>query len=151
VHVCYVTSFVSDSLQPFGSLSMGFSRQECCSGLPCHPLGDLPDPGINFKKSFLGQSLKINLFIRPPSICLSPEAPLGNDNIDNLIFNLVMERITVWRGSFWKTEGNSSTLSLRCYFLVFDIFQRINIFENNWKIFSQMTTEIPVTNNYFKQ
>jgi len=27
-------------------LSMGFSRQEYCSGLPCHPPGDLPDPGI---------------------------------------------------------------------------------------------------------
>ena len=27
-------------------MSMGFSRQEYCSGLPCHPLGDLPDPGI---------------------------------------------------------------------------------------------------------
>ena len=25
---------------------MGFSRQECCSGLPCPPPGDLPDPGI---------------------------------------------------------------------------------------------------------
>ena len=27
-------------------LSMGFSRQEYWSGLPCLPLGDLPDPGI---------------------------------------------------------------------------------------------------------
>ena len=27
-------------------LSMGFSRQECCSGLPFPPPGDLPDPGI---------------------------------------------------------------------------------------------------------
>ena len=26
-------------------LSMGFSRQESWSGLPCHPLGDLPNPG----------------------------------------------------------------------------------------------------------
>jgi len=25
---------------------MGFSRQEYWSGLPCPPLGDLPDPGI---------------------------------------------------------------------------------------------------------
>ena len=28
-------------------LSMGFSRQECWSGLPCPPLGHLPDPGSN--------------------------------------------------------------------------------------------------------
>ena len=27
-------------------LSMGFSRQEYWSGLPCPSLGDLPDPGI---------------------------------------------------------------------------------------------------------
>ena len=27
-------------------LSMGFSRQEYWSGLPCPPLGDLPSPGI---------------------------------------------------------------------------------------------------------
>ena len=30
-------------------LSMGFSRQEHCSGLPCPPPGDLPDPGIKPK------------------------------------------------------------------------------------------------------
>ena len=28
------------------ALSMGFSRQEDWSGLPCPPPGDLPDPGI---------------------------------------------------------------------------------------------------------
>ena len=27
-------------------LSMGFSRQEYWSGLPCPPVGDLPDPGM---------------------------------------------------------------------------------------------------------
>ena len=27
-------------------LSMGVSRQECWNGLPCSPLGDLADPGI---------------------------------------------------------------------------------------------------------
>ena len=27
-------------------LSIGFPRQEYWSGLPCPPLGDLPDPGI---------------------------------------------------------------------------------------------------------
>ena len=29
------------------SLSMGFSRQEYWSGLPCSPLADLPDPGVD--------------------------------------------------------------------------------------------------------
>ena len=31
---------------PPGSSSMGFSRQEYLSGLPCPSLGDLPNPGI---------------------------------------------------------------------------------------------------------
>ena len=34
-------------------LSMGFSRQEYWSGLPCLPPGDLPDPGIQHLLSFL--------------------------------------------------------------------------------------------------
>ena len=29
-----------------GSLSMGFSRKEYWSGLPCPPPGNLPDPGV---------------------------------------------------------------------------------------------------------
>ena len=45
-------SVVSESLGPpwtaplLAPLSMGFSRQEYCSGLPCPPPGGLPDPGI---------------------------------------------------------------------------------------------------------
>ncbi|CAI9180095.1 unnamed protein product [Rangifer tarandus platyrhynchus] len=45
-------SVVSDSLRPHGLLarqdpqSVGFSRQECWSGLPFPPPGDLPDPRI---------------------------------------------------------------------------------------------------------
>ena len=30
-------------------LSMGSSRQEYCSGLPCPPPGDLPEPGIELR------------------------------------------------------------------------------------------------------
>ena len=30
-------------------LSMGFSRQECWSGLPFPPPGDLPNPGMELK------------------------------------------------------------------------------------------------------
>ena len=45
-------SVTSNSLSPHGlvahqaSLSMGFSRQEYWSGLPCHSPGDLPNLGI---------------------------------------------------------------------------------------------------------
>ena len=52
IHVCSVTqSCMSDSATPWtvahlAPLSMGFSRQEYCSGLPFLPPEDLPDPGI---------------------------------------------------------------------------------------------------------
>ena len=43
-------------------LSMDFSRQECWSGLPCPPPGDLPHPGI--KSAFLkSPALAGRLFI----------------------------------------------------------------------------------------
>ena len=48
---CYVPSVVSDSatlktVPHQVPLSMGFSRQECWSGLLCPPPGDLSNPGI---------------------------------------------------------------------------------------------------------
>ena len=39
----FVTLFTIARQPP---LSMGFSRQEYCSKLPCPPLGDLPNPGV---------------------------------------------------------------------------------------------------------
>ena len=39
----FVTSWTVAHQTP---LSMGFSRQDYWSGLPCPLLGDLPDPGI---------------------------------------------------------------------------------------------------------
>ena len=45
---CQVASVMSDSVPPAcqALLSVGFSRQEYCSGLLCCPPGDLPDSGI---------------------------------------------------------------------------------------------------------
>ena len=54
MHVCFYFNTVSAVLSCFSrvacqaSLSMGFSRQEYWSGLPCPPPGDLPDPDIEF-------------------------------------------------------------------------------------------------------
>ena len=53
-HVCCAKSLPScltlcdpmDYIALQAPLSMGFSRQECWSGLPCAPPGNLPDPGI---------------------------------------------------------------------------------------------------------
>ena len=42
-------------------LSMGFSRQEYCSGLPCLPLGDLSDPGMELR-SLMSHALAAGLF-----------------------------------------------------------------------------------------
>jgi len=53
-------SCISDSLWPHGlyvahqaPLSMGFSRQKYCSGLPFPSPGDLPDTGIKFRSPAL--------------------------------------------------------------------------------------------------
>ena len=43
-------------------LSMGFSRQEYWSGLPCPPPGDLPDPGIE-PESLSSPALEGGFFI----------------------------------------------------------------------------------------
>ena len=49
---CWGASVMSSSLQSHGLrptrllCSWRFSRQEYCSGLPCPPPGDLPNPGI---------------------------------------------------------------------------------------------------------
>ena len=40
-------------------LSVGFSRQEHCSGLPCPPPGDLPDPGIKLSPTLAGRFLPL--------------------------------------------------------------------------------------------
>ena len=52
MHVCILShSVVSDSVMPWtvarqAPVSMGFSRQENWSGLPCPPPGDLPNPAM---------------------------------------------------------------------------------------------------------
>ena len=52
MHACHVTSVVSVSVTlrtvaHQSPLSVGFSRQEYCSGLTYPPPGDLPDQGLN--------------------------------------------------------------------------------------------------------
>ena len=53
VHACMLSHFSCVQLcatlwtvAQQAPLSIGFSRQEYWSGLPCPPPGDLPDPGI---------------------------------------------------------------------------------------------------------
>ena len=58
---------MSGSLQPWtvacqASLSMGFSRQEYWSELPCPPPGDIPEPGIE-PASLMSPALAGKFFI----------------------------------------------------------------------------------------
>ena len=72
VGACQVASFVSNSLQPYGSsplqttLSMGFSWQEYWSALLCPPPGDLPEQGIetvSLMSPVLADELGIPLYL----------------------------------------------------------------------------------------
>ena len=61
-------------------LSMGFSRQEYWSGLPCPPPGDLPDPGIELTSCASPTLQMCSLPTEPPwkptlRICF-PKQPL---------------------------------------------------------------------------
>ena len=62
---------MSNSVRPYGlqsakvPLSMGFSRHECWSGLPCPPLRDLPNPGVKFK-SLMSPALAGGFLITVP-------------------------------------------------------------------------------------
>ena len=42
---------------PPACLSMGFSKQECWSGLPCPPPGNLPNPRIPWRRAWQGWNL----------------------------------------------------------------------------------------------
>ena len=57
-------------------LSMGFSRQEYWSGLPCPPPGDLPDPGIE-PTSLMSPALAGGFF----TSSVTWEAQAGTDTV----------------------------------------------------------------------
>ena len=64
--MCYVLSHVCLFVTPWtvalqAPLSMGVSRQEYWSGLPCPPPADLPDPGIELM-SFTSPALAGSFF-----------------------------------------------------------------------------------------
>ena len=54
-------------------LSMGFSRQEYWSGLPCPPQGDLPNLGIEPASFISPASLLLVLLGKPELECLGPD------------------------------------------------------------------------------
>ena len=104
-------SVVSDSLWPRGArqapLSMGFSRQEYWSGLPCPPPGDIPNPGIEPRSPTL-------------QVDSLPTEPPGKPSISILIvywssysFNCLSQTRRVQKKKAW-IELNSLIFWLHC-------------------------------------
>ena len=61
-HFSHIWLFVTPwTIAHQAPLSMGFSRQEYWSGLPCPPLGDLSDPGIK-PTSLMSPVLTVGFF-----------------------------------------------------------------------------------------
>ena len=71
---------------------MGFSRQEDCSGLPCPPLGGLPDPGIDpwlmDLKSFVVVQGEIQVFLAPDQGCFGHDHPSGGLRLNAVVSGL---------------------------------------------------------------
>ena len=87
------------------SLSMGFSRQEYWSGLPCPPPGDLPDPGIE----------PVSLALQADSLPLSHwRSPF---NVYSILFwyTYAGAMLRSWMG-FWTCF--SARLGHKMYFLL---------------------------------
>ena len=79
------------------ALSMGFSRQEDWSGLPCPPPGDLPNPGIKHS------SPKLQVYSLPAE-------PQGNPN------NIGMGSLSLLQWIFPTQESNWDLLHCRQIF-----------------------------------
>ena len=80
---------MSDSLQPYrlvacqAPLAMGFFRQEYWSGLPCSPLGDLPDLRIKPVSPAAPELQGDSLLLSPGEV---HSAVLESSNKQNLNF-----------------------------------------------------------------
>ena len=78
-HFSHVWHFVTlQTVAHKASLSMGFSRQEYWSGLPCPPPGDLPDPGIE-PGSLMSPAFACGFF----TTSASWEAPRSREGLEN--------------------------------------------------------------------
>ena len=72
------------------TLSMGFSRQEYWSELPCPPPGDLPDPRIESRSPVLQvDSLPLNY---PGSLTYLPSLPTMNPASSGITYHFLLVR-----------------------------------------------------------
>ena len=97
----YVTSWTIALQAP---LSVGFSREENWSGLPCPPPGDLPNPGIKLV-SLISPALTGRFFMR---LCKTPHFPLFVSGC--LILSLSCHAGQAWRWEL-REKGMGTSLS----------------------------------------
>ena len=94
-------------------LSMGFSRQEYYSGLPCPPVGDLPDPGI--KPTSLTFPALAGRYITTtwvlvaqscPTLCNPMDYSLPGSSIHGILQVRTLEWVAIpfSRGSSWPRD-----------------------------------------------
>ena len=88
-------------------LSMGFSRQEYWSGLPCPPPGNLPDPGIE-SLSLMFPEIAGGFFCL--FVCFLPLSPPGKPPRSNLQIQCNSYQIT--DGSFHRLEQETITICM---------------------------------------
>ena len=134
VHVCVLSCFsrvrVFETLWTVASqapLSMGFSRQEYWSGLPCPPPWDLPDAGIK----------SVSLTVAERS---SPLAPPG---IPILTHMPTHKHAHIWTGTPCFTE-----LRRYCFHLTFFFFNKLKVCSNPASSRSISTT-VPRAHSHF--
>ena len=89
-HVQLFTTLCTIACQ--APLSMGFSRQEYWSGLPCPPLGDLPHPGTD-------PSLLHRLHRQVNSLPLAPPGKLKYFQLNLLIFHSKIYSLSLWNSN----------------------------------------------------
>ena len=101
--MCQVTSVMSDSETAWTEacqvpLSIGFSRQEYWSVLPCPPLGNLPDPGTEprflmfWKRKWHSSTFawKIPWMEEPGRLQSTGLQRVGHDSVISLSFALFL-------------------------------------------------------------
>ena len=114
----FVTPWIGAQQAP---LSMGFSRQEYWSGLPCPPPGDLPKPGIE-PMSLMSPALGLLALS-----CLTLCDPMNCSPPCSSIHGILQERDSSFRGSSQPRELNLGLL--HCRQILYDLSYQGNPLE----------------------
>ena len=151
VHVCMLSHFscVRFHVTPWtvscqAPLSMGFSRQEYCHGLPLSPPGDLPDPGIEPASPYLhwqGGSLPLSPPGKPPPYYSWPQFCLSGNYFRLLLLFVVL---TPKQVSLFQKKGYFSWFLDSCINEIINIYSYyvfkflrfyLKCFINLWLVF----------------